>query len=135
MNDTIGSQGIFSQSLQAASGANPFCHPSLPPGERALDIEAQFLRCEGLISARAAEALQHANLTRSESEAVIARLVAFLSSRSVAGRLGTPMPDTSEMFADLDALLAQFGAVESQRAEVLDSLPHALDNTPHRRAA
>ncbi len=133
--DILDERGVFGTSLEAASDANRFRNPSTAPGERTSALEEQMLALERVMSERVMRALDRANLTRAERETVLGRTLAFLSEQSVAGRLGTPPPDARTCLADIDAMLAQFGAFDRERAEALREITRALDGAHHRRAA
>ncbi len=135
MYDILDPQGVFGTSLEAASDANRFRDPSMAPGERTSALEEQMLGLERVLSERVMRALDRANLTRAERETVVGRTLAFLSAQSVAGRIGAPAPDARACLADIDAMLARFGAFERERADALCEIAHALDGASRRRAA
>ncbi len=135
MDGILDPHAVFDKTMAASSEANRFRYPSVPPGERALELEGQVLRLERLLSDRVTGALERANLTCAEREAVVAKVLAFLSDRRVAERLGTPKPDADAFRAEVDGMLERFDASPEARAEVIHEIERALDATKHRRAA
>ena len=84
---------------------------------------------------RIAEVLDGVSLEAEQREAMLARLIAFLSNRSIAERLGTDVPDTGELMEQLDRMLEESGVLENERVVMLQQIDDILNGLEERTAA
>lgn len=149
-----GPEGVFGRTLSAVSPQNPYRAPSLPPGERAAEIEAHLLKLEAVLADRRGPLMQQGSIldmsaqltqiarvlepvamTDAEGAAVLARVVAFLSDQDVAERLGTLVPDNDELLEELDEMLGKYGVSERERPFILHRIDDILNHVEEKTAA
>ena len=135
---------LFAKTLSALSTSNPFSSQTAP-GEMAGDMEAKLLELQGLLEERVgmlkqqaklldrsgqlseiARSLREANLTKEEQEAVIAKVVAYLSSKDVAERMNTTPPDQGELLDEVSKMLEKFDVSEPDRLPILQNIDDVL---------
>ena len=149
-----GPDGLFGRTLNAVCAANPYQDDGVAPGDRAAALEAHLVRLEKLVAERTesllkqtavldasdkltriAEVLQGVSLDAEEREAVLARVIAFLSNKSIAERLGTDVPVPGELIEQLDRMLEEFGVLEHERLPMLQQVDDILNGVEERTAA
>ena len=154
IDGVVGPDGVFAKTLEAVSAANPFASPGLPPGERVSELEAHLIQLERMIQERRgmlaqegsvldvstqlteiAKVLDDAPLTTSEREAAFAKIVAFLSNRGIAQRLGTTAPDEGQFLEDLNNLLDGFDLQESQVRGIMQQVTDVFNGVEEKTAA
>ena len=147
------SDQLFAKTLSALSTSNPFSS-HVAPGEMAGDMEAKLLELRALLEERVdklkqqaklldmsgqlseiARSLRQANLTRKEQEAIIAKIVAFLSSKDVAERMNTTAPDQGELLNEISKMLEQFDVSEPDRLPILQNIDDVLIQLEGKTAA